>query len=171
MKSYSRLFILALFILVTDQLTKLWIMVSLENGTYHIDSLINPPITVIEDFFYIVHIQNDGAAWGIFSGHAYLLGVLGVIALAAIFYFRKALALENHVLQCAFGLMTGGIIGNMIDRFRFNRVIDFLDFHLPLYGRYPSFNIADCGITIGVGLYIIYSFIMDQKANPTSLSL
>lgn len=159
------MFFLALIILLTDQITKLWIMHALENGTYHIGSPVNPPITIISDFFYIVHIQNDGAAWGIFSGHGYLLGILGIFALIAIVYFRQALALNAPLNQWAFGLMVGGIIGNMIDRFRFNRVVDFLDFHLPLIGRYPSFNVADCGITIGVGLYIVYSLFIDPKRN------
>jgi len=168
MRPYSRLFILALFVFIADQITKLWIIASLDNGTYHIGSPFNPPITVIDGFFYIVHIQNDGAAWGMFSGHGYLLGVLGIFALYAIFHYRKALALDNPVIQCAFGMMIGGILGNMVDRFRLNRVIDFLDFHLPFYGRYPSFNIADCGITIGVGLYIVYSFVLDKKAKKQS---
>lgn len=165
MKAYWRLVVLALLILVTDQITKLWIMNSLANGTYHIGSPVNPPIAIIDNFFYIVHIQNDGAAWGMFSGHGYILGLLGIIALTGIIYYRKALTLEVPLNQCAFGLMIGGILGNMIDRFRFNRVVDFLDFHLPLFGRYPSFNIADCGITIGVAIYILYSFILERKAN------
>ena len=163
-RPYAWLWILTCVVLVSDQLSKVWITTILQNGTYFLDNPNNPPITVIDGFFYIVHSQNDGAAWGMLSGQSFLLGILGVIALIAIYCFRKALALDNPTLQCAFGLIIGGILGNMIDRFRVEKVIDFLDFHLPLYGRYPSFNIADCGITVGVGLYIVYSFILDRRA-------
>lgn len=162
MKSYLRLFIIAALIIITDQVSKHWILENLTEGTYWLDSETHPPITIIEGFFYIVHIQNKGAAWGMFAGMGRVFAALGFFALFAIYYFRKALFLDRHRMQVAFGLMTGGIIGNMIDRIRFNQVVDFLDFHLPIYGRYPSFNVADCGITIGVGLYIIFSFILER---------
>jgi signal peptidase II len=68
-------------------------------------------------------------------------------------------------MQWAFGLLVGGILGNMIDRLIHGHVIDFLDFHFPFTipwviptGRYPSFNIADCGIVIGTIIYLILSF-------------
>ena len=68
-------------------------------------------------------------------------------------------------MQICFGLLTGGILGNVTDRILHGHVIDFLDFHLPFslpylfpHGRYPAFNIADCGIVIGVILYLLFSF-------------
>jgi len=88
-----------------------------------------------------------------------------LIALSAIYRFRHTLELHRSSMQLAFGLLIGGVLGNLVDRLVHGHVIDFLDFHLgftiPLVlptGRYPAFNVADCGIVIGVFTYITLSF-------------
>lgn len=157
-----RLLVLASLFVVSDQVTK-WLVASyIPPNTYHFESA-NPPIPVIEGFFYLVHIFNRGAAWGILEGMGFWLGLLGIVALGGIVWFRRELGLERKCMQYAFGMMIGGIIGNMIDRFRFHHVVDFLDFHLIGGYRYPSFNIADCGIVVGVALYILFSFLEPEK--------
>ncbi len=148
-------------VLVLDQLTKLLVTQRLAYGTY------SPPeaITVIEGFFYIVHIGNDGAAWGLLSGYSGLLTLFAIGALLFIYKFRHSLELQRGLQQVAFGLLVGGILGNLIDRQVHGHVIDFLDFHFPFSipyvmptGRYPSFNIADCGIVVGTFIYLLVSF-------------
>lgn len=124
--------------------------------------MIAPAMEVIEDFFYIVHIGNRGAAWGIFEGYGHLLGIFGVLAVGAIVYFRKALELDRPIPCYCFGAMIGGILGNVIDRLMHGHVIDFLDFWLPGY-RWPSFNVADMAIVIGVAGYLIFSFREDVR--------
>jgi signal peptidase II len=159
--SYKRLLIIALIVFVMDQVTKVWI-----SNILPLDSYFYPDsVEVIKDFFYIVHIGNDGAAWGIFSGYGWLLAIFALIALASIYTFRHSLELHRKPMQYAFGLLVGGVLGNMLDRLLHGYVIDFLDFHLPFTipwvlpeGRYPAFNIADCGIVIGVFAYITLSF-------------
>lgn len=158
MSAYKRLYIIAAIIFAFDQLTKWWIFNNL---------VINQDwITVIEDFFYIVHVGNEGAAWGMFAGHGGPLTLFALIALFAIYFFRHSLQLKHPLSQILFGMMIGGIIGNAIDRMVHGHVIDFLDFHFPFEipvilpnGHYPTFNIADCGIVIGVFGYIIFSFL------------
>ena len=149
-----------------DQITKSWIFNNLPLDSYY------PPdsITVIEDFFYIVHIGNEGAAWGMFSGHTGPLAAIAVIALFAIYWFREILELHRPIMQLAFGMLIGGILGNLVDRMVHGHVIDFLDFHFPFTipylmptGRYPSFNIADCGIVIGTLLYVTISLINPEN--------
>lgn len=159
---YRRLWIIAVVVLVLDQLTKLWVVEALPASPY-----INDGITVIPGFFHIIHVYNKGAAWGMFAGYAYVLALLGVVALAAIFYFRKQLELHRPFVQVIFGLLIGGIIGNMIDRFAYGHVVDFLDFHFGNY-RYPTFNIADCGITVGVALYVILTLVEGWKEKKTT---
>lgn len=158
---YRLLFVSAFVVFILDQITKAWIFNNLELDSYH------PPqsITVIEGFFYIVHIGNEGAAWGMLSGYGGLLALFAVTALFAIYLLRHTLELHRKSMQWAFGLLVGGIVGNMIDRLIHGHVIDFLDFRFPFTipwvmptGRYPSFNIADCGIVIGTILYLILSF-------------
>lgn len=164
---YRLLLILATVVFALDQITKTWIFMNLELDSYF------PPeaITVIDSFFYIVHVGNEGAAWGILSGYGGLLAVFAFAALFVIYKMRDALELQKRPMQWAFGLLIGGILGNLVDRLVHGHVIDFLDFHFPFTipwvlptGRYPSFNVADCGIVIGVFLYLILSFKEPAKA-------
>ena len=163
---YRILFVAAFLVFVFDQITKAWIFCTLD-----LDSYYQPDsIAVIDDFFYIVHIGNEGAAWGMLSGYGGLLAAFALIALFAIYLLRNTLELYRKSMQYAFGLLAGGILGNMTDRLVHGHVIDFLDFHLPFVipwlmptGRYPSFNIADCGIVIGTMLYLILSFKIEAK--------
>ena len=161
--------IIAASVFVFDQLTKLWILNNLAPDSYiylyHTDV-----IEVVKDFFYIVHIGNKGAAWGMFAEHREILALLAVVALVAIYKFRHSLELHRKSMQFAFGMLIGGTLGNLIDRIQHGHVIDFLDFHLGFTipwilpdGRYPAFNIADCGIVIGVFSYIAISLIQSQK--------
>ncbi|WOO42857.1 signal peptidase II [Rubellicoccus peritrichatus] len=154
---YLRLLVTAAIVLVLDQVSKTWIAANIDFGTYQV-GYTQPPYTVIENFFYIVHIGNEGAAWGIMQGYGFWLGILGILAVIGIFVFRKHFGLDRTVLQYSFGLLIGGILGNVIDRFRFGHVVDFLDFHFGTY-RYPSFNVADAGITVGVAIYLIVGLI------------
>lgn len=157
---YRKFWIVAAIVFILDQITKAWIFKTLPLDTYY------PPeaITVIEGFFYIVHIGNEGAAWGMLSGYSTLLAIFAIGALVFIYKFRHSLELHRPWMQIAFGLLIGGVVGNLIDRLIHGHVIDFLDFHFPFTvpyllptGRYPSFNVADSGIVIGVFLYITLS--------------
>lgn len=164
-----RFLVTFLLVIVLDQVTKLLVMHYLpwspESPVYALEGK-NPPICVIDGFFYIVHITNQGAAWGILSGQTYLLTSIALVTLAALWFFRKQLGYEYPAVQYAMGLFCGGIIGNLIDRICYGHVVDFLDVHLPIINyRWPAFNVADCGIAVGVGLYIIVSFIIEHRQN------
>ncbi len=150
---YKLLLILAASVFLSDQATKLWIAATLPYGSFF------PPsnIVVIPGYFNLVHVGNTGAAWSLFSGYTWLLAIIGFIALGLIFAFRKQLELEKRNIQFAFGLITGGIVGNLLDRIRLGHVVDFLDFHIG-DSHFPSFNVADSGITVGVAFYLIFSF-------------
>ncbi len=150
--AYRWLWILALGVFILDQATKLWISDRLPFGTY------DPPkaITVIDGFLYIVHVGNTGAAWSMLSGKSGLLAAMALITLVAIYFWRHSLGLRLLPVQIAFGLLCGGIVGNLLDRLIHGHVIDFLDFHFGSY-TYPTFNVADSGICIGVAIYLIHS--------------
>ncbi len=145
-----RLYSIAALLFSWDQLTKTWIVANVPVDNYF------SPIPVVPGFFYIVHIYNRGAAWGILDGYSGWLAVLGIAALFLVYHFRHELGLKAPPMQVSFGLLCGGILGNITDRVRFGHVVDFLDFHLGTY-RWPAFNIADCGITVGVTLYVLYN--------------
>jgi signal peptidase II len=148
--AYRRLLVIAAIVLIADQLTKLAIVAHLPFPTYGEG---HGAITVIRNFFYIVHVGNTGAAWSMFSGQSVLLAVFALVTLAAIVIWRHALGLREHRSQLCFGLLCGGIVGNVIDRLAYGHVVDFIDLHFGSY-VYPTFNVADSGICVGVGFYL-----------------
>ena len=150
---YRRLLAIAAAVLAADQASKAWIAARLPFNTYGEGS---GALTVVPRFLYIVHVGNTGAAWSIFSGRSVLLAALAAATLVAIFIGRKALGLGAAFAQCCFGLMCGGIAGNLVDRISRGHVVDFLDFHFGTYA-YPTFNVADAAICVGVALYALSS--------------
>ena len=164
---YYRLFIIAGVILVLDQITKILVQYSIpfESSYFAPDR-----VTIIEDFFYLVHIGNKGAAWGMFSEYSGILTLLSFAVLLFIFCFRKQLELHRGTVQIAFGLLIGGILGDLIDRIRVGHVIDFIDIHFPFtlpyilpFGRWPAFNIADSAIVVGMLFYLLLSLSDTKK--------
>ena len=148
-------------IIALDQVTKIWIVSKVPFNTYHDPA----PISVIDGFFYIVHIGNRGSAWGLLETYPTLLIFFAIIVLVIIFIFRKELMFDNLIMQYAFGFLCGGIIGNLIDRLLRGHVVDFLDFHLLPDYRWPAFNIADMAICTGVFLYIGYNIFMGHRSS------
>lgn|SRR5574344_406706 len=114
---------------------------------------LNESITLIKNFFYLTYVNNTGAAWSILSNHTYLLIIIGFFACLLIFKYMNSFKLNKRNIL-AFGLVLGGIIGNLYDRIIYGYVRDFLDFRIISY-HYPIFNISDTAIFIGVVLLII----------------
>ena len=117
------------------------------------------PKRIIDGFFSLTLVMNSGVAFGVFSGiessvKAYfLLAMSGVTVGLVIFYYFYEKHLQP-VTRFGLALVVGGAFGNMIDRWRYDKVIDFLDFYWKNY-HWPAFNIADCAISIGVTLLLI----------------
>lgn len=151
-RDYRLLLTLLAAVFVLDQATKGWINARLPLGSY------GPRggIEVIPGFFNLVHVGNTGAAWSMFSGKGVFLALLAGLTLLAIYIWRRALGLRARPTQVAFGLLCGGILGNLVDRLLHGHVIDFIDLHFGSY-VYPTFNVADSGICVGVILYIWHS--------------
>ena len=135
---------LSALIVLLDQASKYWI------------SQIKPFIQVIPGFFNIVYVENPGAAFGILHGKQGLLSAISIIAvivlLALIFQERRT------GVSVSLSLILGGTCGNLIDRVRLGYVVDFLDVYVMDH-HWPSFNIADSAITVGVGILIVVTFL------------
>ena len=140
--------LIAVTIVALDQFTK-WLVVS----------LIMPEESrvVISGFFNLVNWRNTGAAWGILQDYNLVLAAISLLTVLAFYLFRHTFQLHRPGPRIALGLITGGIIGNLIDRARVGHVIDFLFFYIGRY-HWPAFNVADSAICVGVGLYIILSW-------------
>src|ERR1041385_7167061 len=126
---------IALMVLILDQLTKALVLQFLRKDQSRV---------VIDGFFKFVHWGNTGAAWSIFSGNNELLAVVALVALLILFLSRHHFNSQTPLGQVAFGLIFGGIVGNLIDRLLRHEVIDFLYFYLQQRGgreiNFPAFN-------------------------------
>jgi len=145
-KRWSVVFsLLALLVVVADQLSKLGIRSNLAVG----ESLFEL------GFLRIIHVPlNTGAAFGLFQDQSFVLTIISVVAVAvilvyALFLYRRFPLLDNMPNRIAMGLILGGTIGNLIDRLRLGGVTDFIS----VGSWWPAFNIADSAVTIGVIIF------------------
>ena len=140
------IYIFSLIIVLIDFIIKLFI----KNNF-----IVNESIEVINNFFYITYCKNYGVAWSLLSGKQIIPIIIAIIVLIYLFFEikkRKKLAKFDII---GYSLLTGGIIGNLIDRIFCGYVIDYLDFYIFNY-NYPVFNFADICIVIGVILVIFF---------------
>ncbi len=157
---YRRLLLVAVAVFAADQASKFWMLKNIPAGAYRGDE---QSLTLIDGWLYFVHIYNPGAAWGMFSGWAMALGLLGIAAIALMFVFRRQLELHRRPVQLIFGLLIGGILGNLVDRFAYGHVLDFILVILPGGYEWPAFNVADIAITSSVAAYFIASIVQSLR--------
>ncbi|MGH7981208.1 MAG: signal peptidase II, partial [Limisphaerales bacterium] len=128
---------------------------------------------IIPGFFKFVHWGNTGAAWSLFSGNNGALVLVALLAGVALFLTRHHFDSHRLIGQVAFGLIFGGIAGNLFDRLVRHEVVDFLRFYIlqrPWGAEigFPAFNVADSAICTGVGLIFLITWKNEQK--PQSVS-
>lgn len=121
-------------------------------------------IRVIDDFFYITYVKNDGAAWSILSGNRIFLILMSLLVIWLIYrYFIKNKKL-NLTEQATYGIIYGGIIGNLVDRLLRGNVIDYLDIRIFGY-NFPVFNFADICIVFSVIVLAVLVLRGEEDAN------
>ena len=109
----------------------------------------DPPVNVIGEWFRIYHVRNTGGLFGILPGNAVYFAVVSVVAVAVILYLVYRSHYRGWKARTSLGLILGGALGNFHDRIRYESVVDFLDVGGAGF-RWPTFNIADAGVLIGV---------------------
>ncbi len=134
-----------------------------------------PAVAVIEEFWHHRYVQNPGAAWGFLAGvdSDFRQPFFVIVSLAAMIFiiqmFRKSLDTQP-LLRLGLAMVSGGAIGNLIDRTRLSYVIDFIDWHWLKGGpSWPTFNIADAFISVGVG-FLVLDMILESKRAHVSTS-
>jgi signal peptidase II len=126
-------------------------------------------IPIIPNLFQLVHVRNTGAAFGIGANAdskivPLLLNVGAIAVFIVVVVYAMRSAITDRVLQTGLHLILGGAIGNLLDRFRFGYVVDFLDAYMIWGGRehhWPAFNVADSAICIGIALLFL-----DMRRKP-----
>ena len=149
---------ISLVIVIIDQISKYIIRSTME---------LHETIPVVNNFFNLTYVSNDGIAFGInFPGGIYLFTIasfiLTVFLIVYLWYERKS----NIILRISLALIIAGAIGNFIDRAMYKEVVDMFDFIFWGYHWY-IFNVADSAVTVGMILYLIYSFFIQPKKQTT----
>lgn len=144
-------------VIILDQLTKSWVL------NYFTINDIHPPVPVVGEYLTIDFTVNNGVAFSLFWGQNIKFVFIG-LALCVIGYlfwrFRESGPLA---LKLGFGLVLGGAIGNLIDRFTHGFVVDFIHFQIPGVFDFPVFNVADSAICIGVALVALLLYRIGQQ--------
>ena len=147
---YGLVTIVTVVTIILDQASKLLILRSFQEGE------VRP---VIPGLFNLTLAFNPGAAFGLWSNLSdplrhLVLGLTILLALTVVFIFLRQTAARGWGPQTALAGILGGAIGNVVDRLRYGRVVDFLDFYWSPY-HWPAFNIADSAICVGVIVLIL----------------
>ncbi len=158
----NKYYLVTLAVLLVDHLTKFLV-------TRHLVGTGVVPrhtIDIIPDYLRISYIQNSGVAFGFFQSiesqwKPYILAGMAVVAVFVILIYSSRMPLHRTLLQVALTLTMGGILGNFLDRLVHGYVVDFIEFHVKESFYWPTFNLADSAITIGIALLLI-----DTVKNP-----
>jgi len=142
----------AAIVCCSDQLTKLWAVRTLGTGR---------TITLLEDFLQLSYTTNQGGAAGLLRNYPQFLTVVSLVALVVIIWWARTVPFDERLARVGFGAILGGAIGNLLDRlfrggfFVGTYVVDFIDAHWYDRWHWPTFNLADSAICIGIGIVIV----------------
>lgn len=138
-------------VILLDQIAKMLVLAHIQ---------LYQKITVIPGFFNLTHLMNPGGAFGFLANsNSTVKNIIFIgasfAALVLILYFYHQTPKKYPYLGASLAMIFGGAIGNLIDRFRFGEVVDFLDVYVG-HMHWPAFNVADSGVSVGVAIFIIH---------------
>lgn len=146
--------LVAAVVVIADRLVKWWAIDALADTPYGVEIL---------PFFNLVLVENRGISFGLFGGGTLPPSLLAAVALAVtlalVIWLRRV---ETRLLAAAIGLVIGGALGNVIDRFRYGAVVDFLDLHWDDF-HWPAFNLADAAISVGVVVLLMDALLIGPE--------
>jgi signal peptidase II len=144
-KKVKKIGIISLIVIIIDRILKVLVTNNFA---------LNVRNKIIDGFFYITNCHNEGAAFSLFSGNVLFLIFITLIVL---FLIYRTINKENvnKIGVLAYGLLLGGILGNLYDRIFYGYVIDYLDFRIFKF-NFAIFNLADAAIVVGAILLIVF---------------
>jgi signal peptidase II len=149
----------AVVLYVADQVTKGLVVANVPFGARQ---------EVIGDLVQLWHVRNTGAAFSLFPGVTWLFFVVAALAFVMIAYFYRAFRTRGTWIHVVLGAILGGTLGNLTDRLRYGYVVDFVSVGIGEL-RWPTFNVADSSLVIGIGLLVLYlSFVDDRRDSPSA---
>lgn len=143
----------AVLLYAADQVSKLLVVANLALGESH---------DVIGDLVRIWYVRNTGAAFSLFPGAFWLFLPVTAVAMVMIVYFFRAFRDRGPWIHFVLGGVLAGTLGNLTDRLRLGYVVDFVSVGFG-ETRFPTFNIADSAVVVGIGLLVLYLTFADEK--------
>ena len=149
----SKLTLITVLVLIFDHLSKYVI-----SRTMHL----HETIEIIPGFFRLSYVLNNGVAFGWFSDpqpswKPYLLAAMAIVAVIVILIYSYHMPEDRWLLQVSLAVTMGGILGNFTDRIVRGSVVDFIELHFRDTLHWPTFNLADTAITVGIAMLLIDS--------------
>ena len=143
----------AVTLFVADQVSKAMVVASFQPGE---------SVNVIGDLVRLWYVRNSGAAFSLFPGALWLFLPLTVLALVMIAYFYRTFRDRGLAIHAVLGMILAGTLGNLADRLRLGYVVDFISVG---FGdtRFPTFNVADSAVVVGIGLLVAYLTFADGR--------
>lgn len=147
--------LISLIVIFIDQLIKILVKNAL---------VLNQVNVIISGFFNLTYVQNRGAAWSLFNGSRYFLILVACASIYLIYRFFIKDTKLNKFQMLVYGVLLGGIVGNLLDRILYGYVIDYLDFNIINY-NFPIFNLADICIVVSVALIFVFVLRGEKSEN------
>jgi len=145
----------ATLVLALDQVTKAIVSARLLPGD---------PVPVIDNFLRLTLVHNTGAAFGLFPGSRLPFILISALAIVVALYLFARDAYRSFLNRVLLGSILGGALGNLIDRIRWGRVVDFIDVGIGA-ARWPVFNVADSAVTLGV-ILLAWNLARSGRTDP-----
>ena len=159
-RSRLLLSLVAVSVLVIDQLSKAWIASNLtEYATISIASWLDPIISVTP-------IRNTGGVCGVFPQLGELFKYFSLIVIIVVIFYQRSIPAQQYWVHGALGSVTGGALGNILDRFQRGYVLDYFDVNFWPLKAWPLFNVADSAIVIGVAVMIVDAYFTQDQSVP-----
>jgi signal peptidase II len=147
----------AAFVVALDQLAKSWVVGHLPAYT-PVDW-----IPQLASLFSFTFVKNTGVAFGLFPQLGGLFTLMSTIVIVGILIFHRVIAGTDLWVYGGLGLVTGGALGNLIDRLTRHYVVDFIDVNFWPLRDWPVFNLADSAIVVGVAVLLLDAFLLSEK--------
>lgn len=154
------IFITALLAFAADRASKLLILKYAFGLSFPVTDKFGESLPLLKGVFNLTYYGNTGMAFGMFAGNKALLISLCIIILAVMLFAVRKLRIKSRLALSSIGMITGGALGNLLDRILYGFVIDYFDFCLI---DYPIFNVADCFVVAGAVLLCVYVIFFDKK--------
>jgi signal peptidase II len=142
----------AALLYAADQVTKALVVANIEHGER---------VPVIGDLVQLWHVRNTGAAFSLFEGATWLFIPFHLLAVVMVLYFHRQFHDRGPWIHLVLGAILAGGLGNLTDRVRHGYVVDFVSVGIGDL-RWPTFNVADPSLVIGIGLLVVYLTFVDR---------